>query len=371
MSAITFARPELLWLVAAPAFLAVLWVWRFARRRTELGQLRRRRTLPVGEHFHVAGDLSFWGCQLLALTLIVVALAHPQAPASTPRRPGLDVVVLQDASASMRVTDVSTAGIRDATSPARDRWQRSMQFLRQLGDTLSWREDRIAMTVFAHIAAPQIRLTRDPNALFFFLDHLHSQPPFRLEDDTTWDTNLELGIAWGLRIVEKDEEIRGRSPNAALFIVLTDGETWSGEVAQAMARVTQRGIPVHVIGVGTLGGGQLPTVEAFADDDGTRSRVSRLERTALLRIAASGNGQYFELDRDGDRHIANTIVSSGRRLKPSPGFEESADQLYWWFLATAAACSMVGMLFLRRTAELVLLVGGAAFSAALVGPLLW
>ena len=86
-------------------------------------------------------------------------------------------------------------------------------------------------------------------------------------------------------------------------------------------------------------------MEAFADDDGGRPRVSRLERAALQRIAASGNGQYFELDRDGDRHIANTIVSSGRRLKPSPGFEESADQLYWWFLATAAACSMVGMLF--------------------------
>jgi len=32
---------------------------------------------------------------------------------------------------------------------------------------------------------------------------------------------------------------------------------------------------------------------------------------------------------------------------------------------------MVGMLFLRRTAELGLLFAGAAFSAALVGPLLW
>jgi len=229
----------------------------------------------------------------------------------------------------------------------------------------------LAMTVFAHIAAPQIRLTRDPNALFFFLDHLHSQPPFRLEDDTTWDTNLELGIAWGLRIVEKDEEIRGRSPNAPVFVVLTDGETWSGEVAQALSRATARGIPVHVIGVGTLAGGRLPRVETVAGADEGSARISRLERAALQRIAASGNGQYFELGRDEDRYIANTVVTAGRRLKPSPGVEESADQLYWWFLAAAAVWPMIGMLFLRRTAESALVFAGAATCALLLAPLLW
>src|SRR5262245_13538688 len=249
----------------------------------------------------------------------------------------------------MRVSDVATVDV--AIPAVHDRWQRSMRFLRQLGDTLSWREDRIAMTVFAHIAAPQIRLTRDPNALFFFLDHLHSQPPFRLEDETTWDTNLELGIVWGLRIVEKDEEIRGRSANAAIFVVLTDGESWSGEVAKAVARTTERGIPIYVIGVGTLAGGRLPVVEAFDEEDGGRTRISRLERAALERIATAGNGQYFELGRDEDRDIANTIVASGRRLKPSPGVDESADQLYWWFLAAAAACWIVGLPFLRRPAE--------------------
>ena len=369
MSSLTFAQPEQLWWLAAPVVLVLLWLWRFARRRTEIAALRRRRTLPVGEELHFAGDLSFWGCQLLALTLIAVALAHPQAPASIPRRPGLDIVVLQDASASMRVTDVSMTDSR-SERPVRDRWQRSMRFLRRLGDALSWRQDRIAMAIFAHIAAPQIRLTRDPNALFFFLDHLHSQPPFRLEDDSTWDTNLELGIAWGMRIVEKDEELRGRSPNPTVFVVLTDGETWSGEVAKALARVAQRGIPVHVIGVGTLGGGLLPAVQD-SEDDGGRRRVSRLERAALQRIAASGHGQYFELDRDGDRYIANAIVSSGRRLRATTGVEESADQLYWWFLLAAAACSLVGIVLVRRLAEAGLLFAGAVASVAMVGPLLW
>ena len=67
------------------------------------------------------------------------------------------------------------------------------------------------MALFAHIAAPQIRLTKDPNTFFFFLDHLDKAPPFRIEDDTTWDTNLELGIYWGLRVIERDEELHGKT----------------------------------------------------------------------------------------------------------------------------------------------------------------
>ena len=51
------------------------------------------------------------------------------------------------------------------------------------------------------MATPQIRLTKDPNTYFFFLDHLEDKSPFRLEDDGTWDTNIERGIYWGLRLI--------------------------------------------------------------------------------------------------------------------------------------------------------------------------
>ena len=90
-----------------------------------------------------------------------------------------------------------------------------MAFLRLLGDSLSWNDDRMALTVFAHIATPQIRLTSDPNTVFFFLDHLQGRPPFRLEDDTTWDTNLEQGIAWGLRLSRKIASCTGHRRTAS------------------------------------------------------------------------------------------------------------------------------------------------------------
>ena len=108
-----------------------------------------------------------------------------------------------------------------------NRWQRSMRFLRVLGESLAWKDDRMAMALFAHIAAPQIRLTKDPNTFFFFLDHLDKEPPFRINDVTTWDTNLELGVYWGLRVIERDEELHNKNMNAKLFVLVPVPEVTS------------------------------------------------------------------------------------------------------------------------------------------------
>jgi Ca-activated chloride channel family protein len=341
VNSVVFVAPHFLWLLAAPAVLLVAWVWRFWRRLAELRRLRARRVLPIRERFAIGGDLWSWLFLTLALASLAVAAARPRGVTTQISRAGLDIVVLQDGSASMHVEDV-----------AGNRWQRSMTFLRLLGDSLSWNDDRMALTVFAHIATPQIRLTRDPNTVFFFLDHLHSRPPFRLQDDTTWDTNLEQGIAWGLRLLEKDRELHGPSPNGKLFIMLSDGESWSGEVARSIERAGRERVPLYVIGVGTLGGGALPaspTTDGTIDPSPGRSR---LERASLQRIAAAGGGQYYELDRDPDRDIANAIIDTGRRQAPTTIEEGTVEELYWRFLAAAIGLAALAALFLRERAEL-------------------
>ena len=348
-----FGAPQFLWLLAAPAILLVAWAWRVVRRWSDLRRLHAQRIVPLRERFGVAGDLPFWLCLILATATLVLAAARPQAVTTVVGRAGIDLVVLQDGSASMHVTDVPG-----------NRWQRAMTFLRLLGDSLSWNDDRLALTVFAHIATPQIRLTRDPNTVFFFLDHLHGRPPFRLEDDTTWDTNLEQGIAWGLRLIEKDREIHGPSPNAKMFVMLSDGESWSGEVARSIELAGQAHVPLYVIGVGTLSGGMLPvSVDADGVEEPSPGR-SRLDRPSLQRIAAAGGGQYFELDRDPDRDIANAIIDAGRRQAPTTAEEGQVQELYWRFLAAAIALAAAGSVFLRERVELGLQLAAAAATAA-------
>ena len=265
--------------------------------------------------------------------------------------------------------------VRDVTG---NRWQRSMTFLRTLGESLQWQDDRVALALFASIATPQVRLTRDPNTFFFFLDHLEDESPFRLQDDTTWDTNIERGIYWGLRLIDKDEEIAreaqkrrtGRpaepvapassSPpitsgtaraNARAFVLVSDGQAWSGEVAKSIAAAQNRGVPIFVVGVGTTAGGIIPDPKA---DPPRAILSSSLDRGSLGVIANAGGGRYFELGREDDRDIANTIIDSARRRASTGGVNETLQELYWRALLVAAGFLALGVLFLRDQAALAL-----------------
>ena len=64
-----------------------------------------------------------------------------------------------------------------------NRWQRSMRFLRTLGEVAALGErSHRAGAVRAHGDAADSP-DADPNTYFFFLDHLEDRSPFRLEDD--------------------------------------------------------------------------------------------------------------------------------------------------------------------------------------------
>ena len=319
LAAIRFAAPAWLALLAAPALLLLLWGWRFSQRLRERRAYARRagvRGLPV------FGDLLLWAFAILAMAATVIALARPLEVTSSMSTAGVDLVILQDGSASMHVQDVPG-----------DRWQRSMQFLRTVGESLRWEGDRIALALFANVATPQIRLTRDPNTFFFFLDHLDDSPPFRLQDNGTWDTNIERGIYWGLRLIEKDEEVLGPTKNAKAFVLVSDGQAWSGEVEDSLSKAYAERIPVYVVGVGTTAGGIIPEPQRAAN---LSPVFSSLDRDSLAVIASAGGGRYFELGREKDVDIANAIIASTRRRAVQTGMAQGTDELYPQCLAAAA-----------------------------------
>src|SRR5262249_17531875 len=158
-------------------------------------------------------------------------------------------------------------------------------------------------------------------------------------------------------MVDRDEELHGRSPNAKAFVLVSDGQAWSGEVQQALALATEKRIPVFVVGVGTVGGGIIPEPPPAAEKPAplrpapSQPRIvdepaappkagpirSSLDRASLQMIAARGGGRYFELDRETDTDIANTIVDEVRQRQNSREGEERAEDLYWLCLLAAAS----------------------------------
>ena len=355
LPALQFQDPLYLWLLVLPAALGVLWLGRLARRRRDALAARRGRTTPVRERFALAGGLSFWLCLLLAVAALILALARPQALVSVTRSAGADFIILQDGSASMRVSDV-----------APDRWQRSVAWIRTFAELLGWRDQRVALALFAHRAAPQVRLTRDPNALFFFLDHLGDEPPFRLEDDTSWDTNIEEGIYWGVQMFERDAELHGDRPSAKAFIVLSDGQAWSGEVDDALQLARDHGIRVYAVGVGTTAGGLIPQLPAGPYDPPEAPLHSALDRESLRAIAGAGDGAYYELGVDGAQDIALRILTDVERRAQSTHREETFTELYWYLLAAAAALVGLGTLLLKEQTQLWWQLATAAALAVLL-----
>ncbi len=225
-----------------------------------------------------------------------------------------------------------------------------------------WRGDRVALALFAHLASPQVRLTKDPNALFFFLDHLGDRSPFRLEDNPTWDTNIEEGLRWGLRLVEKDEQLFGRSRNPKAFVVITDGQSWSGSVRNALLQARASNIPVYVVGIGTTAGGIIPQPTNTDVTQVVQIR-SVLDRASLLQIAVAGGGEYFEIGPEPDRDLAFRIIDRLQRRSSQRQQVETFEELYWRALLVAGVVLCVGVLLLRTRTEL-------AWSAAAAGGVL-
>ena len=117
-----FGAPGFLPLLAIPAALLLLWVWQLWKRRGDARAFMRRRQVPVDERVPFFGELLFWLFLILAAGSALLALARPQAVTSLVRTAGVDLVLLQDGSASMHVSDVRG-----------NRWQRSMRFLAHAG----------------------------------------------------------------------------------------------------------------------------------------------------------------------------------------------------------------------------------------------
>ncbi|HVZ22656.1 MAG TPA: VWA domain-containing protein [Vicinamibacterales bacterium] len=357
-STLTFGNALYLWLLVVPAVLFVLWIVQVVRRRKDAQLYQQTRVLPMREHYSWSGDLAFWLALIVAAAFTIVALARPQARVTIVRKAGADIVILQDGSASMYVKDVKP-----------DRWRRSIQFLRAFADALSWKGDRVALAIFAHTAAPQVRLTKDPNSFFFFLDHLSDHSPFRLEDTPTWDTNIETGIEWGVKLAQKDAELFGKSKNPKGFVVITDGQAWTGDVAVALAEARRRNIPVNVVGVGTVGGGMIPEPPRADGTIPPPTVHAILDRESLRQIAAAGGGEYFEIGHEPDREVAFQIIESVRRRAPAQveaEAEVSREDLYWEFLFFAGVVLCLGTFVLKERTELWWQAAGAVVAVLLI-----
>lgn len=213
---------------------------------------------------------------VLAGCFLVVALAGPliSMPAPADTRRGIDLMVVLDASASMKTGDFRAP---DGTFHSRlsGAGQVVTTFVRQRPD------DRIGLVVFAgepRLLAPP---TTDHD---FLLDHLDALRAGMLPD----------GTAIGDAVAAAANRLLTDDGASRVIILVTDGSHNAGFIQPLEAARAARalGITVYAVGLGGQGVGNQQVATYWGD---TRNQTVQpsFDEQLLRGLAAAGGGRYF------------------------------------------------------------------------------
>jgi Ca-activated chloride channel family protein len=213
-------------------------------------------------------------------SLLIMALTRPYWGAEDidSETTGSDIIFLVDVSRSMYANDLSPSRIEVA--------RRKMKDLSQLFSRSS-AVSRFGITVFAGDGYTVCPVTNDFGVLNQFIDI--TSP----ELVTSLGSNLKAGITVAL------ERLDPTAKRSSRLILLSDGEDDFFNQTEVVSRIRQDGVPLDVIGVGTLQGSSvtLPTGQTIADSSG-RAVITKLNEGSLKALAEAGGGRYVRATLD-------------------------------------------------------------------------
>lgn len=248
---------------------------------------------------------------MLALTLVIIGLARPQfgSKVEVTKRQGIEAILVVDVSNSMLTQDVEPNRLGNAKL-----------MLSKLMDQMS--DDKIGLIVFSGDAFVQLPMTSDNVSAKMFLSTI--SPSLVPRPGTAIGTALDLAIR-SFGPVENKEISRA-------IILITDGENHEDDAVAAAKLAEQRGIVVHVIGIGSPQGGPIPvggTLSFRKDNDGNVV-VSKLNEEMCRSIAESGKGIYVRADNSSSAYkaISKEIDAMQKGEIDGKSYSEYAEQFF-------------------------------------------
>ena len=274
---IRFANIEMLWLLLLIPALAAAYIYSTRRKRQALREMGDETLIKslMPDASHVRPTVKFI-VLLVALTLLIIAAARPQAgqKSETVKRQGIEVMIALDISNSMLAEDV-----------APNRLDRAKQMLSKMIDKMQ--DDKVGLVVFAGEAYTQLPITCDYVSAKMFLNTI---TPDLI---ATQGTAIGAAIRMSVRSFGSEQSEAGRA-----IILLTDAENHEDDAVNAAKEAQEKGIQVFVVGVGKPDGSPIPIpgTGTFRKDRQGQVVVSRLNEQAGKEIAQAGNGMYVRCD---------------------------------------------------------------------------
>jgi len=285
----SFQWPEMLWLYLALPLLVAAYFYALSRKKKLALRYASltlvKEAMGAGQKWrrHVPPILF-----LLALAVMIAAIARPQAVVTLPSQHET-VILAMDVSGSMRATDVEPNRLVAAQNAAK-------AFIADQPENV-----RIGVVAFAGTATVAQAPTRNREDVVAAIDR------FQLQRATAIGSAIIVSLATifpdaGYDVATfmygAENEKKGQKPpsavkpvppgsyNAAVIILLTDGQRTTGPDTIAAARLAaDRGVRIYTVGVGTPDG-KIVGFEGW-------SMHVRLDEETLKTVADVTRGEYF------------------------------------------------------------------------------
>lgn len=331
---ITFARPEVLWL------LALLPLWFFVSGRggkvasvrfssTELARTAARQSKRRWWRFHPL-------LRTISAVLLVLALARPQTTHAATRveASGIDIMLALDVSRSMDAEDMGSR------KEPQTRLQAAKEVVTRFIESRP--NDRIGLIAFAGAPYLVSPLTLDHDWLVRNLERLDTG---MVEDGTA------IGSALATSVDRLTGE-RGSENTSRIVVLLTDGVNNAGAIQPSLAAESAKalGVKAYAVGVGADDEALIAVQDPEGHERAVRARVA-VDEDTLRKIADTTGAAFFHAT---DAVSLAKVYAEIDRMEATPRTVdrvETVNERYAMFITPALAvlgCELLLGLFLRR-----------------------
>ncbi len=267
-----------------------------------------------------------------AWVLVSLSLAGPRLPDENQldqNEINLDVMMVIDLSRSMHATDIEPSRIRRAVLE-------TYEFLSLAKNT------RVGVVVYAARAHLLVPLTKDHDALKFYLQDLDSlQLPTKGSDAVAALQLAKQGLQQALK------------PNQQVVLWLTDGDmepALSVPLQKLLTQLSAENIRAFILGLATLEGSGVPLADgswASAQPSNKKSAqavVTKMDAVLLRQLAQLGKGKFSVVsdnESDWEKLYQHGMLAS----IPIADNDETKHwhQLYAWFLFPAILLIVIAL----------------------------
>ena len=261
---------------------------------------------------------------ILMLCLLILALMGPEGPERNThlKRIPIHTTILFDLSRSMDAADITPSRLSAAKDEA-------ISLLRKSNG------DEIGLIYFTDTTLVQSPQTYDVESLSTYVAQVNPKNmPSR-------GTDLNKALQAALQTFDTNDDLFYLESKLDLrrVVLITDGETHTGDLDATLQRYQARRIHIDIIAIGTREGTQLKNDSGQIVTYESEPVVSKLQRETLTHIADETGGVYTEYTIP--EHAADTLIArwDGARIDVNPGHAMATSTyripLYHYFLYPA------------------------------------